>query len=332
MTSNILPTGAALTRDVIRRDFSWFGKTEEIWSRTRFLVPKDWHNLSSPTDYPGTTELITVAAFTSASGQASIRLQAIRLEREISAELWLRHYLIVAGNRPVVLIPVSPVFADSLSEFKIDNERISGRIAARIHGQLLFLIVASCPASRYAEFSESFGVSIASFRPDSEPEAPTIETRMSARIADLLGFEYPASWSLREVPAIAEHHATDLLGMNFGQPTGMIRVKIAIKGDPEILSTQLDAARDEFASAGIQCGNLIANAQPSPLNTRFRSVQTHVFDAVTQTGLPQELWVTCVEDNAHWITISLLTPAREEHFLFWAWNRTALNIVSGSLN
>ncbi len=332
MTGTSLPTGSTLPKDVVRRDFSWFGDTGESWSKTRFLVPNGWQNLSQPTEAANAQDLVTIAAFVSPTGDASLRLQAIRLEREISAELWLRHYLIIMGNRPIILLPVSQVFADSLSEFKIDEDRVSSRIAARIHGQLLFLISATCQANKYAGYAEAFGVSVASFRPDSPANAQTIETHKTARIEGLLGFEYPESWTRREVPAVPGKYATDLLSINFGQPTGMIRVKIAVKGSGIDEPSQLSDALEEFTWAGIRCNNMIVNTAPSLVNERFLSGQLRIYDASTQAGSPQELWIMTLEDVTHYVTLTLLTPSRQADFLIWAFNKTAMNLVSESLN
>lgn len=332
MTGNSLPTGAALGREVVRRDFSWFGHTEQAWSRTRFLVPNGWRNISQRVDAPDSQALVTLAAFVAPKADASVRLQAIRLAREISAELWLRHYLIVTENRPVTLLPVSGLFADSLSEFKMDDDRVCARIAVRVHGPLLFLMAATCRVDRYAEFAETFGVCVASFRPDSAPESPTIEPRSRARLADTLAFEYPSSWSLREHAAPGGKHAIDLTYLQDGQPSGLIRIKLAPKTGGTDASQQRSDTLQEFSWAAIQCGDLIATANALNVSQRFLSGQMHVYQAQTAAGLPQELWVATLEEAAHWVTLSMLTPAREAEFLVWACNRTALTLVSESLN
>ena len=331
MADTALPTGQAYSRAHIAAHFTWAGLSTQAWSAAKYLVPKTWHSTPLPTPAkPGVTTLTTLAAYVAPGDAASLRIQVVMLEREITAQLWLRHYLIAAGNQPETLATLSPKFADSLSQYVMDGQALVGRIAARIHGNLLFLVAGSCPLATYGQFAELFGLCVASFQPTSTP-THGIEPRSKGAVGKVVGFEYPGSWKSREVPALDGKLATDLISITGGQPTGIMRVKTCSKDQVTRMELQIEDALHEFASAGVIPGELMVNKGLAAVGPRFHSGFLQVFAAKTSAGVAQELWLVVAEDEDYYITISLLTPDRRQHFLIWAWNRTAFDIVTESL-
>ena len=335
MTDTPLPTGKEYPKDRLSRDFTWVNETPrgDGALAVKLLVPSSWQEdiiVAAPS--VSTFRLAPLVLFSSPDKREFIQIQTVRLEREISAEHWLRYFGLVSDYTPIQIIKISPVFADSLCDFSIEGNAFRGRFAARIRGDLLFLISIFCPADRYAQRAEAFGVTIASFRPTSSPNQPFIEERKEAGLEDIVAFQYPASWKIRFVPPGPGKAAADLITLNDGQPTGLLRVKTTSKDHAQDNEIIVRDTLDEFKDAGFTPDELRINVGIEIANPRFVSGFLRMFGGHTGVGLPQELWIVVIEDTGHYVAISLLSPIPEQEYLIWAQNRRTLDIVTGSLS
>lgn len=331
MSDAELPVGRTFTKADIEAGFGWRGERPQAWANCRYLVPRGWvggAEVGQVQLQPG--DIVEIGRFDRADNVAQLTVRVMHLQREISAELLLRHQLLTMDCEPISLKTLSALFADSLSTLQAPRGATHLRLAVRLHGNLAFLLSAHCASAAYAGLAETLGTFIASFGPAAPPPQATIEQRQRADVGGMLSFRYPASWRSREVPPIPGKHATDLLAVTNGVPTGMIRVKACAKSLPTRAELQIEDALREWAEAGIATGPLKVNRQVET-SARFASGMLQVFECKTLTGAPQELWLVVVQDDAQYVTLSLLTPDRRQEFLAWAWNRTAFDIVTESL-
>jgi len=335
MTTTALPTGRGYPRERVAQDFGWHDRPAPPAPRglgVKLLVPGTWNpDPVAAAPEVSSLALTPLALFSSPDALAYLEVQVVRLEREISAELWLRHFLIVSRHVPETLVTLSALFADSLSDFAISGQPFRGRNAVRIHGTLAFLVSALCVADGYPGLAEAFGVSIASFSPTAPALAETIEARRTATVGGVISFDYPASWRVRSVPPIPGKAAVDLINLTDELPAGLLRIKTTSKTLPTRMELQVEDSLAEFAEAGFSRGPLKTNTGIQIAGDRFQSGFMQMYQGTTTTGLPQELWLVVIEDADTFVTAGLLTPDRRNDFLLWAWNRRVLDIVLETL-
>lgn len=332
MSDTVLPVGRAFSKAHIDGNFNWYGEFPHAWGKCRYLVPKTWTAAGGAPPaaqlVPG--DMVEIGRFTAPSGGSQLAVRVIAMQREISAELFLRYQLIAIGAEPLVLTALSGLFADSLASLQGPLGATQLRMAVRLHGNLAFLISGTCTSTAYAGLAEAFGVFIASFKPTAEAPRTTIEDRARGAVGGVISFMYPASWRKRELPPLPGKHAVDLIAVTKGTPTGLMRVKTCSKLLPTRAELQVEDALQEWAAAGLTAGKLKVN-RPIETGARFTAGFLQVFDGKTLAGIPQELWVIVAQDDEHFVTVSLLSPDRREEFLAWAWNRAALDIVTTTL-
>lgn len=332
MSDTQLPVGLAFSKADIDAKFSWHGDRLQAWAKTRYLVPRTWAGGADVGQAQlALGDIVEIARFGAPGGAAHFAVRVMHLQREISAALLLRHQLISMDCEPFTLDTLSGRFADSLSTLQGPRGVTHLRLAVRLHGNLAYLLTASCDSTTYPALAETFGVFIASFGPGANPPQDTIEERLRVDVGGAVSFSYPASWRTREVPPILGKHATDLIAVTNGVPTGLMRVKTCSKTLPTRAELQVEDALREWAQAGVSTGALKVNRQ-AETGERFTSGFLQVFEGKTLTGELQELWLVVAQDDTQFVTVSLLTPDRRKEFLAWAWNRTALDIVTESLS
>ena len=335
MTDDMLPHGRNISSEQVRQNFTWHENEPSDHNDLRFrlLRPKSWQEDPLPEGMPLSNQaLAPLALFSSMQPGFCLQVQAVFLDREISAGDWLRHFMTVSGYEMLIIRELSAFFADSLCQFAIEGTPFRGRIAVRIHGNLLFMVSGLCPTDDYEALAEVFGVCIASFKPVAELEHLYIETHLAANVSGILNFQYPASWTLQpQTSAVSGKTAVNLISFTANELSGLMRIKVADKKLPGDRNSQFDDAVDEFSEAGFNTRYQLVDAPVTINNERFLSGLLQVFAGATSAGLPQELWVIVLEDDDYYVTIDLLTPERQKHFFLWAQNRRSLDIITSTL-
>ena len=336
MADSKLPLGEIYPRDRLRLDFIPYTAAPIDLAELSFrvLVPRVWRQDASGGEAINSQRLVPLALFAATDFTAYLQIQGVRLEREISAEHWLRHFLISAGYTAEEIVGRSDQSADSLCDFAIAGKPFRARAAVRLHGDVAFLVFTLCLVEHYAALAEAFGVIVASFQPTAAPRRPTIEDHSTGSVDVPPGtpatFSYPASWRFRAVPPVPGKAGADLVAVVDDIPISLIRVKMVGPGPMTRAELQIEDTLDEFADAGFTAQQLFTETSVAVGDSRFTGGILRVYTGVTAAGLPQELWIIAVDGTVDHVTISLLVPDRRHNFLIWAWARRALDIVTTS--
>ncbi|MBK1837919.1 hypothetical protein JHL17_10885 [Azospirillum sp. YIM B02556] len=332
--TDTLPTGRAFSPQEISRLFLWYDAVpyENPDLALRLLVPNGWRVDAATAETPDltVTTMKPLVLLAEPDGGAYLQVQAVRLEYDLSAEHWLRFYMIQAGYRPRAMRELSPVFADSLCDFSISDVEFTGRLAARVVDDRLFMIFGFAPAERYQALAESFGVAVASFKPAKPPSHPGVEPWVTLS-AGTVPFSCPPHWTAIPARAPQGIAGIDLTLTVADALTGWMRVKTVSRELPTDMELQVQTTLDALARDGLQVSRLIANTGISLEGTPFTGGFLQVFEAHTSADLPQEIWLAVLEDKDRYVVVFLVTPDRVDHFQVWTRNRRAFGIVLGSL-
>jgi len=332
--TDTLPTGRAFSPQEISRLFIWYDAVpyENPELALSLLVPQGWRADAATAESPSlsTTIMKPLVLLAQPDNAAYLQVQAVRLDHDISAEHWVRYYMIQAGYKPRAMRELSPVFADSLCNFSISDVEFTGRLAVRIVDDRLFMIFGFAPVERFPALSESFGVSVASFKPIQPRSRPGVEPwiRLSAGTVE---FSCPPGWTAIPAKAPKGIAGIDLTLTVADALTGWMRVKTVSRELPTDMELQVQTTLDGLARDGLQVSRLMANTGVGLEGTAFTGGFLQVYESHTSADLPQELWLAILEDKERYVVVFLVTPDRVDNFPVWARNRRAFGIILESL-
>ncbi len=337
MSETSLPIGKSITREELRRLFlkiedKPYGNAGLAYS---MLVPKNWNydQLKAETAQLNTVQLKPLVIFE--KEKAFIQLHAVKLVREIRASHWLRHYAAVTERKIVELKELSERFADSLLEFEIKGHTFSGRAAALIDGDRVFLLLCFAEQSAYPHLAEVFGLAVSSFKLKNPSSRPSIEPRAKYDLAGIVKFAYPASWTTRAPEqAPVGKQAVDLYHFDDDQVfQGLIRVKTVSRQAIAKTDELIEHTIEEFSESNLVLHDMLHTGPIPSENDHFSNGRVFIFNAHVQDNEEnrQELWITIFEDANHYFVLSLLTPSRRDTFYVWAFNKRAYDIILGNI-
>lgn len=335
MTDDLLPIGDGLPD----KDTAGFRLHKAAAGSGKALafsiqVPPGWRAdpvppipVTLPTD-----RLTPLALFANDPGEGCyLQVEAVRLTRDIGAEHWIRHFMLVSDYKPKAIRGLSPIFADALCTFTIENVPFTGRITATLNGDILFCVHAFAPTATYPQWAERLGYSVASFEPLAQAAHVGVEPWADHQVGTQR-FKCPAGWTAYPAhtapPGVS---AVDLLYETEESPLGWIRFKTVSRDQPTSMERLAERALADMRDTGVRDFVLRVDKGIELGNSIFTGGVLQVFDGASTTGLPQEVWVTLLEAPNLFIVITLLTPARTADFQLWAENRRAYGIVTETL-
>jgi hypothetical protein len=329
-----LETGDRYSKEKINNEFIRIDETPYIKAPFlyRLLIPKDWQVVQlekQPDRLPSDSPIPVAHLATKSDDGTQMVLMGISLTREISAGDWLRIYLRDKKYSLLTLKALSPVNADSMVGMSIAGNEFIGRIAVRIHGNILLVLVGVSPRGIYQKYGEQFEVSAHYFEVVGSRPKETIEKREIYDIKKIIRFQYPESWH----PVVFAHppkgkQAVDFLWFDVKkEPQGMIRVKTVVKGVPNKKDAQLKDALDEVTKEGNEMKTVISSYTLSIRSDRFQSGIQKVYAGKNPEGTPYESWITVFEGEKYYYIVTLLTRERKVDFPIWAINLRAYQIV-----
>lgn len=341
MNENDLPRGQSLSPAELQEQFVLvedipFGNSQLAY---RILIRRDWgfdRIIAESVDL-GTTHLKPLAIFAGAPHNGVspyLQIQALTLVREISAAHWLRHFAEITNRQIIVFAERSDQFADSVMSFQVEERVFRGRATALIDGNRLFLLFAFASEEEYTTLAEAFGVSVASFKLRNPSPQRSIELRQQFQIENVLHGQYPRSWRSRTPENTPPGKAVlDLYNFDDdGVLNGMMRIKVAEKSlaDMSIAITQV---QQEFIEGNLRLRDRIHSGPLTFPEGRFKNGRIEIFGATLDNpeALSQELWISVGEADQRWVSVTLLTPNRQERFYAWAINKKAYEIILQSL-
>lgn len=341
MSEPKFPIGKSISPEVLESSFLKvqdrpYGNSALAYT---ILLPKHWRadsSLKVKTSQLGTVTLKPLAIFAGPKSEHSfIQLHAIQLPKEISAAHWLKHYAATTERKLVDLDELSVLFADSLMTFKIEDHGFSGRAAAKIDGDRLFLVFCFAPDATYPALAETFGLAVSSFKLLNPSSKKTIEPRHQHNLANIVQFEYPASWTPRiaENPPIGKQ-AIDLYHFDDNKAfQGLIRVKTVNKTVVEQSEDVIKDTVQEYADSNLVLRDKLHSSPVGSYSERFSNGVLIIYNCVIEGNQEntQELWICVFGDDEYYVITSLLTPSRNDIFYTWALNKRAYEIVLESI-
>ncbi|MFY8092088.1 MAG: hypothetical protein ACOVN0_01280 [Niveispirillum sp.] len=330
-----LPIGDGLP-DAVKAGFLPHAGADGLGKALAFtiLVPPGWRADGVP-PVPATlpTDRMTpLALYANDPGEGCyLQVQAVRLVRDIGAEHWIRHFMLVSDYVPKAIRGLSPIFADALCTFAIEDFAFTGRITATLNGDILFYVFAFAPTATYPQWAERLGYSVASFEPSTEAAHVGVAPWVAHQV-EAYRFQCPAGWAAYPAhtapPGVS---AVDLLYETDESPLGWIRFKTVSRDQPTSMEQLAERALADMEDTGVRDFTLRVDQGIELGDSIFTGGVLQMFDGASSTGLPQEIWVTLLEAPAHFVVVTLLTPARTADFRLWAENRRAYGIVAETL-
>jgi hypothetical protein len=276
----------------------------------RLLVPRDWIRDS---EVPGLVDGVSAGRLTPLSAfrvadddqghhvaPVTFLVQAMALEREVSAADFLRVYGRSRGMELLAMREMSPGFTDALVRQDIEGEPFIVRLLARFDGPRVYLLSGLAHALDYPEHEIHFGLMVASFEPLSLHGRSSVETRSSADLLDRVRFEFPSSWRQRPVGDSSDTHAAlDLLATENGGVIGFIRIELDTLPDEFELEAEMGRVRGQAEAMGMEFVDEYRTVElsgfPPPINARAMRVYQGRHAA---SGQPQEVPIA-VLDTGH---------------------------------
>lgn len=304
------------------------------------LVPKTWGidsslKVASAELSPASLKpLAILRGMAGDSAMAYLQIQAMKLTREITAADWLASHALSSQRSILKNQELSPLFADAQLEFVIEETPFTMRAVARVDGDRLFFVSAFCPSSVYASLEQTFGLMVASFDLTYPTTVTNIEPRLPLRVGGKIRLQHPSSWRPRMHENLPKgRYAVDLYQIDDADSLqGLIRIKLAEKGEISSIPLMLQRAKAELTEAGVELLGELHNAPVESPYELFKSGQLLIFEAsIEGSPSPQEAWIYLFETVSHFTALSLLTPAREHDHYVWAINRRAFELILNSI-
>lgn len=270
------------------------------------------------------------------NGNPMVQLFCLGMIKDIAADAWLKDFLNREGTTLVEMKTHNPLHAEAVVTRVTEEEvKLGVRLDVQIHGNRLFMIQCTAPEDLLGEYLDSFGVSIATFKPLHAMAQPSVEVRSNYRMDEALFFQMPYSWPFTKLEAPKGMDGFSFLNLNAeSEPAGAIKV-FSLRRSLTDGKEDLDLPAlmvSEFTKTGLQITDVVSEHNiPTP--PPFTGGSTKVLLAKTsQDSSPVlNLVVAAVDSPDHHILVGLLTCAPKEDFYLHSVNMRAFEIVLETL-
>lgn len=221
-----------------------------------------------------------------------------------------------------------------------------------IHGDLIFYITFSIPVDGVEKYAITAPKVLESFSPAAKATGQ-IEPRKSQKLLNVLAFEYPSSWKLknRRIGSSFEVGA-DLFNYDVtGRTDGFIKIESHRKTFGKKPSTELKNLINDFEETGLVVKKKIRNfdlpdydqsigfstGEVYLLSYNEPNIEEELITLRELRGMGNkfinhELWLMVADSGKFIHYVVLLTPSEEEFPDIWSRNRLAYKIVINSLD
>jgi hypothetical protein len=302
------------------------------------LLPKDW--TSEQTAQIESTQglsqkiLRDIARFKSPmmnTSQAMVIIQSIHLEREISAENWLKNYVLANGYALQEKVNAADEKRASVS-FISANEDKSAYVylTVQINGDIAMIARFESPLWLKDPLEFLRKRTIDSFRFILVTEDP-VEQQKTFTFIDALKLSYPQSWTLN-YPDVKNPHNMSVQFYNTpkeGQIDGLIRFVI-VKRDPQTsLKSETEKIRKYFSDFLHIEFKKVVSSGTSPAYNRFLFSRYEIYQVSSpkKDAPDQEVRLAVLGDKEWYIFAFLLTPSENENLYLWACNTRAFDLI-----
>jgi len=306
----------------------------DIW------LPKDW-TVDIPAGNEGAAEqkiLRDAAIFKSpffGTEQATVTIQYVRLVRDISAESWLKGYLLAGGvtTQEKIAAP-SPQRAATAFLSVAEARSVYSAITVEMNGNVLMLARFDIPLWMKDDFGFLQKRVTSSFRMITTDERP-VEEPQAFVLADALKFSHPPSWVISDT----DLRDSDNLSVQVNNQSdarrlkGMIRLVAVRRRDVNSFMGEAEKLRAYISDAlGLDISSL-ASSSDIKLNNRFTFARQEIYPATARKGTSarQEVRLIALADRRWYVFLFLVTPAEDQNLDVWAHNTRVFDLVAQSL-
>lgn len=268
-----------------------------------------------------------------------LKVQAMKLKREITAENWLRYFILINGYSILDNKVVATNDKMATVNFIYVNEDITylGYLKAIIHGDIVSIIRVDIPQ----KFAKLYGViqheSINSFRLVF-PQSGNIESRKKLKLGNgALYVSYTTSWvrknqqhnDMGEKIAFELHNVADETTV-----FGFIRFEAVKREKNKTLETELARVRQDLKDRFGLYVKAINYSEPSYGPARFDYIREEGYEVGFKkifNTQDQELIFLAMADVEWYIFVYMLSPLKQNDLYSWAINDRAYRIIRDSL-
>lgn len=295
------------------------------------LLPKDW-TAEAATQAESTPDLSRkiqsdIARFKSpiiGTSQASVIVQIIHLEHEISAENWLKNYVSVNGyslQEKAVAINEKRATVSFVSSFEDKSSYVSALL--QVNGNAALIVRFETPLALKETLAFLRKRSLESFKlilPTDDP----IEPQKMFSFGEAAKFNYPESWNIN-YPDFKNPNNMSVQLRNEnrnGQLEGLMRFMAVKRGPHTTLQQEIEKLMKYFdKNLGIDFKKMTssgaASAHPRFIFSRYEAYNVN---PRKENASDQEIRFVILGDREWYILIFMLTPSSAENFYTWATN------------
>lgn len=277
------------------------------------------------------------------SPRSQIKVEAVELEYDITAERWFIQYLLANGYNIRGLEASAPEKADAL--YVYINNAVSYAVRARaiVNGGKVLLAQYAVPLERYHEEKVQMAHIVNSFDVKKQIKE-YVEDMEKYQFLDIAEFEYPVSWKLRSLPIRSidrmkvelfniREIETGWYGDKEQRLDGQIDIDLVSIYASETLEEEFDKFKDNVEEKGLSMGEVLEERDDFLFTESYDFVDTKVYSV---TGLEanmveHELWVTIMLADEYYYFVTLFTPSRDHDYFLWARNVESYKLVTRNL-
>ncbi|MBI3441205.1 MAG: hypothetical protein HY052_05310 [Proteobacteria bacterium] len=348
--SNQNTAAAPFTQDFPIQDEASFKANTTLFHQAPFknpkyefdiMLPKDWtsESIAKPADQSLKQDIPEmIARFKSpmiGTAQALITVQVQHLRYEISAENWLRNYVITNGyslQEKVTALGNKKVGMAYVSVFEAKSTY--GYTTAQINGDTVIMVTFEIPLYLKEQMAVLQKYAVESFRLTLVNDNP-VEKQKEYNLSDALKFTYPESWVVHYPDfkdlnnmSVQLHNETSARKIY-----GLIRFMAIHRNRQTSLAQEMTRIRkyfDEFL--GLEVAGLVSSETPS-LHNRFMFSRYEVYqvEAKKKNVSKQEIRLAVLGDQDWYIIVFLLTPRETDNMYVWARNTRTFDMILQSM-
>lgn len=317
------------------------------------LLPKDWtteQTLQTSSSGELSQRILgEIARFKSPyinTMQAIVSIQSVKLDREITAEHWLKNYILTSGYEMDGKINVAnEKKANVACVSTVEGKSSYIQAAALINGSNVVIIKFETPLylKDYLAFLRQR--SIDSFKFIMTTDKP-IETQRVFNFGNTLRFSYPESWYLAGADVTnptrmsMQLYNKDIVSnpddprQKLDKVLGVIRFVMIQRHANTTFRKETDDIRRYFTEQmGLDFQNLISSDK-APVSGQYLFSRYEIYQVASkkeENAPPRELRLVTLGDKDWYVFAFLLTPMEATNFYLWATNTRAFDIVLNTL-
>jgi hypothetical protein len=269
------------------------------------------------------------------TAQAFVTIQAMHLDREISAENWLKNYALTNSysiQEKITSLGSKRAGVAYISTFETTSSYTY--TVVQINGSALMLARFEIPLWLKDTLSFMQKRTIDSFRMLLTTDAP-VEAQKPFALGDAAGFSYPESWMLR----YSELDNPNNLSAQIYNETSAKKISglisfMAIRRSPSTsLEGEIKNLKNYFeTSVDIKFKKMLSSDK-APASSRFlfSRYETYLTGSIKGNTADRELRLAALGDKDWYIFVFLLTPPEADNLYTWASNVATFDLIVRSL-